>query len=419
MVVPHATGLRSGFVVRLAGRAVGSIDSVSLRPDYRVRLVVRLQDDAWPLPRDSRFVARMGGTIKFGDRFLEVVRGRSAVPMSDHATLPASSYTDPVEFDAVFNLFDRGTRSDLRHTLAAAAPAFAGVQQHLPPAARYGPAAAQSVESLTGQLGDDPQTLDRLARSAAGVAGAAASADPGLGALIDNATTTFTAVAAQSAHLKRSLEQLPATLVAARLTAARGTRTLRQAHALTQRLAPGVDQVRAVARPLGTLLATVRDVAPVGTATLHTLRRATPSLNGLLQRVREPLMGQVQRIGREGAKQLDCIRPYSPEIAGLAVNWGGFFGVGDQAGKLARAEAGVVPYPNETPLNSGQLAQALGGSFQMAFPRAPGELVSQPYYQPRCGITADSLDESKDPEARAVDPSSKALVAFGSAGGAP
>jgi ABC-type transporter Mla subunit MlaD len=417
VVVPHATGLKSGFVVRLDGRAVGAIRSVKLQSDYRVRISVGVRDSAWPLPKDTRFVARLGGTIKFGDRYLEIQRGRSPVMLTDGARLPATSYVDPVEFDTVFNLFDGGTRTDLRHTLAAAAPSTAGVRAHLRSAARVGPAAASGVESITGQLGADPRALDRLVRSTAAVTTAATNADPGLGSLIERANTTFAALRAQTGPLKAALAQLPGTLVTARGTITHAGETFRLAGKLTTRLSPGVDELRAVAGPLARLLRAVRTVAPDGTATLASLRRAAPSLDGLVDRVRTPVAGQVERIGREGAKQLDCIRPYSPEIAGLFVNWGGFFGIGDRASKVARAEAGVVPYPNETPLNSGQLAKVLGGSFKMAFPRPPGELVDQPWFQPQCGITADALNPDKDPEALAVDPASKVLVQFDADGG--
>jgi phospholipid/cholesterol/gamma-HCH transport system substrate-binding protein len=231
-------------------------------------------------------------------------------------------------------------------------------------------------------------------QSAAGVADAAAAADPGLGTLIDNSRATFHAVAQRAGDLRATLDQMPPTLEAARRSLAAADTTLRTAQQLSGRLEPGITQVRALARPLASLLQTVGRVAPVGTDALRTLGGAAPSLNGLLDRARTPVMPTVEGIGRQAAKQLDCIRPYSPEIGGLFVHWAGFFGIGDGKSKITRAQAGTVPYNNETTANSGQLKQVLGDSFGMAFPRPPGELAGQSWFQPQCGITVVDVKRS-------------------------
>jgi ABC-type transporter Mla subunit MlaD len=416
MTVPHTTGLARGFDIRLGGRPVGSIASVQLTSDYRVRMKLRLDDDAWPLPQDTTFQTRLGGTIKFGDRYLEVARGSSRTMMHDGQTLPASSYVDPVEFDQVFDTFNRPTRRGLSTTIRRAGLAATGVKAPLPAAMVDGPAAAAATERLLEQLGDDPATLDTLVRSAAGVADSAAAANPGLGDLVQGADATFTAIASRTRALQSLLDQTPATLTQAQTTLDHANATLVHLGALTDRLGPGVTQLRATARPLSKLLSALRAVTPVALTTLGTLRAAVPDLDGLLDRVRSPLMPQVTSIGRQATRQLRCIRPFTPEIGGLLVNWAGFFSRGDAKDKYIRAQVGVVPYPNESTMNSAQLKQTLGSAISYAFPRPPGIAVDQPWFQPACGITRDALDPSKDPEATNIDPLSKPLVDFGGSG---
>jgi ABC-type transporter Mla subunit MlaD len=421
MTVPGATGLIKGFDVRLAGKEVGTVKSVDLTDDYRAKIVLEIDDAAWPLPADTGFTLRQAGTIHFSDRYVQIDRGRSTAMLPDGATIAAARFVNPVEFDDLFNAFDGKTRASLTQLLTNAGRAAPGVRDNLKPALKDGPAAARSTSAILRQLGDDPAALDVLLRSTANVADAAATANPGLGALVQSAAQTFQAVGARSRQLETVLDQAPSTLAAARGTASKVDATLKVAQDLTDKLDPGVDQLRAVSPPLSHLLKTVVDVGPDARRTLSTLDRAAPDLNGLVDRVKAPLLPKVQSIGAEAAKQLDCIRPYSPEIAGLAVNWAAIWGAaGDSVDKIFRAQVGAVPYPNEIPVSSGTVAALLPkGALRMAFPRPPGQLVNKSWFQPQCNITADALDINKDPEYQIFDPLSKKIIDLDSPPAAP
>ncbi|WP_354699675.1 hypothetical protein DSM112329_05396 [Paraconexibacter sp. AEG42_29] len=412
MTVPGATGVIKGFDVRMAGVPVGTVESVDLTDDYKAKIVLDIDDEAWPLPSDSVFSLRQAGTIHFSDRYVQVDRGKATDSLADGADIPASRFVNPVEFDTVFNTFDGRTRKDLTALLGTAGQAAPLVARNLPRALVDGPRAARSTSAILRQLGDDPAALDVLLRSTAAVTRSAATANPRLGALVENAGQTFEAVASRSRQLGTVLAEAPSTLAAARGTAGRVDTTLRAAQKLTDRLDPGVDAVRAISPRLTSLLRTVVAVGPDARGALSTLGGAAPSLNGLIDRVEKPLLPQVESIGNEAAKQLACIRPYSPEIGGLAVNWATLWGAaGDSQDKIFRAQVGAVPYPNEIPVSSGTLASVLPkGALRMAFPRPPGQLVNKPWFQPQCNITADSLDINKDPEATAFDPLSKKII---------
>jgi hypothetical protein len=54
---------------------------------------------------------------------------------------------------------------------------------------------------------------------------------------------------------------------------------------------------------------------------------------------------------------------------------------------------------NSTPY-SPQFAVTHFPGVTYGFPRPPGELAGQPWFQPQCGVTQASLDPSKDREAQ-------------------
>jgi hypothetical protein len=55
------------------------------------------------------------------------------------------------------------------------------------------------------------------------------------------------------------------------------------------------------------------------------------------------------------------------------------------------------------PYDSGTAAKLFPG-LDYAFPRPPGYSAGQPWFLPKCGVTTDALDPSKDPESRTVNP---------------
>ena len=52
---------------------------------------------------------------------------------------------------------------------------------------------------------------------------------------------------------------------------------------------------------------------------------------------------------------------------------------------------------NSVPYTAGQAAKMFRG-LEYGFPRPPGELANQPWFQPQCGITEKALDPAQDPE---------------------
>lgn len=409
IVVPAAAHFFAGLDVRAAGQKVGEVTATTVTRDRRARLTLRIDNEAvWPLPRGTSAQIRWGGTIKFIARYVELRpardRGQGALPEGGRvAAAPV-----PQEFDQVFATFDKRTRADLRRMLASAGGAIGDAEDELGNALDRAPPAIRELSAVVQDVGGDREALRTLVRSSDRVVAAIHGSEPGVGRLVAGAGTTFAAVAAQARALSSALAAAPVMFRAANGTLARTDRTLAAADALLSDLSPGVTGVRRLAGPLRAVLGRVVDVAPDATASLRSLRRAAPDLNPFLGKARS-LMPAIGSSARQLARQVHCVRPYSPEIAGLASTWAGWFGAADGKDHYMRAEAGTFPWSNADPRTPGELHDLLP-QITSAFPRPPGQLVGQPWLIPECGITADALDPSKDPEARRFNLSKRPLT---------
>lgn len=412
VVAPSAAHLIPGLDVRAAGQKVGEVAKVERGRGGGARIELRVGDDVWPLARGTRARVRFGGTIKYTARYVELDPAAAGPPLPEGGVIAATDVTgpqdyvtSPVEIDDVLRTFGPRTRHNLKATLTAGGAALRPAAPELRRALDRSPPALAQARALMEDLGADRAALRTLVRSSDRVVHAVDGSNPDVRRLLTAAQTTFQAVASRSRNLETTLERLPGTLTAVRRTLPHADRTLTAAGDLARRLSPGVREVRRLARPLAGVLARIVAVGPDARLTLATLRRAVPDLNPFLTDARR-VMPSIASIGRQAAKQLRCIRPYSPEIGNFFVDWTGFLGGAEPKDHFARAMAGSFPWANGTPLNSGQLNKILP-QVHSVFPRPPGQVAGQPWFLPECGITKDALDPSKDPEALPFNPGSK------------
>lgn len=399
--VPTARNLVPGLHVRAAGRPVGKIKDITTTDGGRAaRIRVEISDEkVWPLPRDTHLTLRYGGTIAYIARYIDLRRGSDpGPPIADGGTLAARNVTVPVEVDDVVNTFDRGTQRDLRSSLDAAGPALGHAGRHVHRALAVTPPALGEASGLFEDVGAHPAALRDLVDYTSRVVRSAEAADPKLGPLLTGTAATLDAIAGRSTQVEQTLRQLPATLQVARRTLRRANPTLRSVDALTTRLAPGVRSIIGVTPELDRTLTTLTEVGPDAAATLATARRAAPGVTTLANRA-TTLMPDLRSTLTQAARQLACVRPYTPEIAGFASTWDSFAAAGDGKDRYARLFFGAYPFPNATPLTVPQAAKVYPGAFESyGFPRAPGANAGQPWYQPDCGVTAAGADPQQNPE---------------------
>jgi phospholipid/cholesterol/gamma-HCH transport system substrate-binding protein len=411
-VVPSAGYVEAGNQVRAAGQIVGTVQSVTLTTDHQARVVLGFGNSVWPLPVDTQMDVRIGGTIRLDDRYVAVDLGHSNKTLPEGARFPASQYHVPVEVEDITTMFQSPVRNNLKSTIDVGGRAATTAATPLHSALLHAPGALRQVSSALADLGGQPGALDTLVRQSDAVA-AQLNGNPGLGQLIDGAAATLRATASQATNLQGAISQAPATFADLRQTLSRADGTLSAADTLSRRLRLGAKQLGTLARPLYNVMASLVSTGPDAREALAAAGDAAPNLQRLLVRT-SAIMPVIGETSRQATPQLACIRPYSPEIAGFASDWGaGAWSRGDKYDKFVRAVLGASQVPYVTPLNSEQLHQLLPGVQKIEF-RPPGDLVDQPWFQPKCGEGPNVLSPSYDPEKTSFDPLSRPASLSGS-----
>lgn len=395
----QATNVLKGQWIREGGVKVGRVTNVKPVDRGRaVRIDLAIDDSAWPIPQNSRMEVRYGGTITYANRYIRLVRGAGSGPMmQDGATVPPAQFIRPLEVDTLLKTFDPPLRGHIKSFFDHIGPAMqlsrtplrASLQQ------RRAPSMLREGSALFEDFNDAQRALNTLIVSGDRVVDSVQRANPDVGDLIQGAATTYDAIAADARGVQQTLDEAPATLVTTRATLRQAQSTLASAGELTDKLAPGVTELRRVAPPLAHALTTVADVGPDAQATLRTLRTAAPDISSFVANATNT-MPSLQDVGSGGAQAMHCIRPYSPEIAGFFSNWTGFTTANDGRNKYVRLALQASPYPSNTPLTAEQF-QKLFPDLKYAFPRPPGYNGGQPWFIPECRVGKDALDPTKNP----------------------
>jgi ABC-type transporter Mla subunit MlaD len=421
VTLPDATNVVAGQKIRVAGSPVGEVESVkAVRRGHAVRLGLRLGDAAWPLGLGSRMQLRWGGTVSFSNRYIALSPARgTARSYREGAAFDAADFSVPVEFDSVLRMFGARTRSDLADMLRQSGQALQPAEPELRRALDVAPDALTQAGHVLRDLDDQRAALGRAVRSGDEVLAAVNAADPGTKQLLTATGRTLDAVADQADDLREGIANMPHTFANVRDTLRRADPTLDAVRRLAARLGPGITSVHRAAVPLAGVLRTVRRVAPDATGTLRSLRGASPDLTRLLDKL-GALSPSLRSIGKQSVDNLECIRPYTPDIVSFFTDWGDFFSNPDGKDEMIRATVQqFLPGPTNADAKTPAEAKKLFPGLEYGFPRPPGTNAGQPWFLPECGAGPDALDPAKDPEARvrpATLPPLTALVPFGKAG---
>jgi ABC-type transporter Mla subunit MlaD len=413
LTVPSAFEVIKGERVTEGGVDAGSIVSTNVTPQAQAHIVLGIQDSAWPVPTDSVLTLRMGGTIKFTDRFIEIAKGHANSTFDDGGQIPAAHFVDPVEYDALFNIFNKQTRTGLKQFFDNSGPTLQNAAAPLNQALGVSAPALGQASAIFGDLSYDQTALHTLVDSTAELTGAIQASNPGVRTLLAGAANTFGAVAAQSTQLQSLLDSATPAFKSDARTFRHAAADLPRIAALADQLSPGATELDRIAGPLASTLRYVVQVEPLATHTLQTVQQNGPSIDNLLATTRNTLFPELTSIGNQAATELDCIRPFSPEIVQTIQGWAGWMSLGlnNPHVHMLHGEASVLPFPNTMPINTQQIEQ-LFPNLHESLPSAPGEGWNQPWYQPQCGITAAGSNPANDPESGTYDPNGSKIVPY-------
>ena len=401
--LPEAANVIEGQEVRAGGKVIGTVDGMeAVQRGRAARVTLRITDeDVWPLPRGTTFTVRWGGTATFYNRHVLVKPGpRNAASLPDGGTIPARDFRVPVEFDQLLSNFDSGVRRDLKGMVDRSGPALQASRRGLAGTLDRAPGALDQGQALLRELTAERGSLDATIRSTDRVIGAVKRANPGISPLIESAASTFSAIADRSGELERTVAGLPPALRQVRDTLPRADRTLNAVRDLAADIRPGVRELRAVATPIDATLASLQRVTPDARRTLRTVRTRGDGITAFASRL-TTLAPQLSRTADEAITAVKCVRPWTPEIVALALNWGDFMSWSDGKDKILRAQIqNFLPAPSNSMTYTPAEAKKVFPQMRYGFPRPPGYNAGQPWFIDECGAGKDAIDPSKDQEAK-------------------
>ena len=395
-VFTAALQVRPGQEVRVAGRTVGSVQSVSLWHG-RALLTLGIDDSQWPLHAGTTATLRFGAAAAYASRFVQLTPGPASAPaLPENALIAERATITPVEFDQIYATFGPGTRKDLGRTISGLSTLLSGHGPDLRRDLSLAGPAAQETAGMLSDLGLDPAALSTLVTAGASATAALRASDTQLQGFVSNAAETFTVLADNANALSATIDRLPVTLRSLEPTLAHVYRSLGGLGALVHDIAPGASALVTTAPQLTRTLRTLDAVGPLARATLADGARELPALNRFLGVARPFLPGATSALTRL-EPMIACVRPYAPEIGGWLQTWQG--GAVDTVGHYGRVDVVETPVGPGTKLTPAQAVGASQGTFQYAFPRPPGLNAGQPWFQPQCGAGPSALNPADDPEA--------------------
>jgi phospholipid/cholesterol/gamma-HCH transport system substrate-binding protein len=291
VAVPRTGNLLTHHTVRINGRRVGQVHSISAGRDGNADIRLQLQGGT-RLPSDTGVLLRANGLL--GARYVELRPGHSARALAPGATIRGGEQSLTYGVTDTLDVFDRATRGGLKQTLGGLGQGLLGQGRPL----------NQTLYDASRAIVPEQRLMRTLADPRTGLAKLLPSADAGMTPLDENrdALTTLMGVGADALHpiaasgarLRQALAAAPPALSQANVGLTRGRVLLRAVGSLAGAARPALRHAPAGLRaatallrqaplPLRrttTLLATADGAVP---PVLHLLHTADPLLAPLAQ----------------------------------------------------------------------------------------------------------------------------------------
>ncbi|MCW3041668.1 MAG: hypothetical protein JWM31_3573, partial [Solirubrobacterales bacterium] len=268
VVFDEAASLYNGLDVRVDGLDAGKVKKVRNENGLAVVTLGIKDDKVWPLHQGTKAVLRFGSTIGNGTRQIELVPGPDSAPeIKDGGVITNANSVEAVEFDQVFDTFDKKTRAALQGTLKGTGDTFGPRAKQLRSAVQESPKALESLANLTGDLSADEPALRAFVANTYRVTTTLQARKAQLSDLVGVASQTFRTFAANTDGIKASLDRFPGTVREARTTLTRLDGSVDHLDGLVRDLKPGATQLGLLSRDLRPALANLRKTIPVAVTT--------------------------------------------------------------------------------------------------------------------------------------------------------
>lgn len=311
--VPDASGLVRGNEVRVGGKRIGIIKTISA-VDGRggvpvARLELKLDKKAQPLRDDSKVTVRPRSPL--GLKYVELQPGERGKPVGEGAALPDSAAQPIVELDEVVNALDTRARVDARRVVNELGNGLAGRGGDFNLVLSEAPALLRRLERVAANVGAPRTGLRRFVRGLDRTVGELALVVPELGSLITAANTTMGALASSRAELAQSVGELPATETAGIRALTQARPLLEDASVLAREIRPGSRLLPVATRRLHAALETGTPVLRRATRLARRLGNTLAALDALARDpVTRRVLSQALAALRSGRPTLEFVAPF-------------------------------------------------------------------------------------------------------------
>jgi phospholipid/cholesterol/gamma-HCH transport system substrate-binding protein len=386
-VFENAGQLVGGDQVRLGGRTVGRISDIGLSDSSQAEVKLEIDEELAPLHQGTTARIRSPSLSGIANRYVALDLGPTDAPrIPDGGRIGANQTSAPVDLDELFNTLDPATRRGLRSFIRGQGENYAGRGKQAAESIKYLAPALSSTSRLSREIVLDKRVFDGFIADTAALVGAVAERRTDLAQLVGNANATARAIGDENVALDRALQLLPSTLRKANTTFVNLRSTLDDLDPLVAESKPATKDLAPFLRRLQPLLEDARPTVK----DLRVLIRRPGKGNDLIE-----LSSQMPRLERLASRafprairtmnrsqaQIEYLRQYTPDLAGLFTKFGQATSTYDANGHYARVQPVFLPFRLDTAANVLQAkprSARLEGLQRVSTRRCPGGSTQPP-----------------------------------------
>jgi phospholipid/cholesterol/gamma-HCH transport system substrate-binding protein len=278
-IFDRTAALIPGQQVKIAGAPVGSVEDITLTPERKARVQMRVQEGFAPFRANARCIIRAEALI--GEKFVQCDPGTPSSPaLTGHdggvPTVPLDHNTTPVEIDTILATFRRPYRERLRILLSEFGIGLAGRSDDLDAVIRRANPALKQANDLL-------RILDRERHS--------------LGELVDGTDAALAELAGRRGQVQGFISHLNSVTQATASRRGDLQEAIRRLPPLLAELEPSANRLGSFAREARTPVRQLREAAPAVNALLGDVQPLSDAAIPALQR-----LSRTSRIGRRAVR---------------------------------------------------------------------------------------------------------------------
>lgn len=378
-ILPDASQLVPGNLVKVGGVPVGTVKSIDLNEQRQAEVTLAISEERFkPLREGTRADVMYGSLSSLAGRVVALTPGPDdAAEIPDGGRIAVDKTRSPVEIDEVLTTLDAETRRSLQRLFHGSAAVLSGEEKAANDGlAALSPALQQTAQTVR-EVNRDQAAFERFIVDSAAVVSSVAGRDTDLREGLVNGAQVAGEIAAGDTDLSRLLAEAPPTLRSANTTLVNLRSALRD-------VTPAVAAARPVAPRLARTLRTLSPVTRHARPALRDLRTLLPDVTSALgrlprlERFAVPALGSATGATRDTQPILSGLRSIYPDIlAGPTNGFGGTTGgYYDANGGFVRMSVSLGGDALSGILNTGTPLQT-GGGFTKHTARCGGG-ASQP-----------------------------------------